>query len=303
VGDDRRMPVRSSQGADCHYHDEINPITRRDSSPTRRQRNLTIARRDPARQPPAPIPPKLRHRRAAPGRTSRASPRCWRGTDPARARIPGPGQSPGRRSNQRATDTKRLTLGCDAPVDVGKERASTRPTRARTRRSASGAITRCLWSTAVLKRFPPFEPYFGGWDLLPVRTKRSQFPKMGTNQTTVDPQQRAGVQIASSSRVGETPNRAGVTVRGARCEGTSLLRPQPQRAWWEALSGSPQCANDATKCRSDPSHTAEPFGIDTMRDAAAPSLASQRPRSNRPSAATTALNIQVAARRSAGRSA
>jgi hypothetical protein len=120
-----------------------------------------------------------------------------------------------------------------------------------------------LWSTMVSRRFRNFDPYFGAFYMLPVRTNGSPFQRYPTGgQTAVEPQQRAGVQIGVEQIAWEKPSaqqRVTVEVR-ARMDHHFYGRSHSEL--WEALAGSPQCASDASKCRSDPSVPGGAFGID-----------------------------------------
>jgi hypothetical protein len=111
-----------------------------------------------------------------------------------------------------------------------------------------------IWSTFVSKRFRYFDPYFGAWYMLPVRTNGSiyqhyQFQGAPDNQTAVNPQQRAGLvfgveQIAWENLRGD--QRVTVEVRG-RMEQHFFGRSASEL--WEALSGRSDCRTDPTKCR------------------------------------------------------
>ncbi len=99
-----------------------------------------------------------------------------------------------------------------------------------------------IWSTFVSKRFRYFDPYFGAWYNLPVRTNGSIYQEVqGGNQTAVNPMMRAGVVAGVEQIAWENPRaqqRVTVEVRG-RLEQHFFGRSASEM--WEPLSGSSKC--------------------------------------------------------------
>lgn len=153
--------------------------------------------------------------------------------------------------NQARDDSKPTwTLSFDAKLDVGKDM--------RFDRANPGANTavglgyhQLIWSTYISKRFRYFDPYFGAWYALPVRTNGSPFQQYkGGNQSAVGPQQRAGLVIGFEQIAWEVPatsQRVTIEVRG-HAEQHFFGRSHSEL--WEALSGSSRCTSDATQCRA-----------------------------------------------------
>ena len=145
--------------------------------------------------------------------------------------------------NQLRDDTRPTwTLGFDAKLDLFKDM--------RFDPAASGANTavgpgyhQFTWSTFVSKRFRYFDPYFGAWYTLPVRTNGSIYEEVPNgNQSAINPQQRAGVVIGVEQVAWEKPaafQRVTVEVR-ARAEQRFFGRSASEL--WEPLSGSSRCA-------------------------------------------------------------
>ncbi|MDB4982043.1 MAG: hypothetical protein JWM82_2795 [Myxococcales bacterium] len=104
-----------------------------------------------------------------------------------------------------------------------------------------------VWSTFVSKRFRYFDPYFGAWYNLPVRTNGSIYQEFqGGNQTAVNPMMRAGVLAGFEQIAWENPRaqqRVTVEFRG-RAEQHFFGRSASEL--WEPLSGSSKCAVDPT---------------------------------------------------------
>jgi hypothetical protein len=148
--------------------------------------------------------------------------------------------------NQRRDDTRPTwTLNFDAKLDVFKDMDfnSANP-------SANTAVGlgyhQFLWSTFVSKRFRYWEPYFGAWYMLPVRTNGSIYSEVPNGNQTINPQQRAGVVFGVEQIAWENPRasqRVTVEVRGfadQRFFGRSASEI------WEPLKGSQPCAMDQT---------------------------------------------------------
>jgi hypothetical protein len=166
--------------------------------------------------------------------------------------------------NQARDDTKPTwTVSFDSRFDVGADMRFD-PLHPGANTAVGLGYHQFIWSTAVSKRFRHFEPYFGAWYNLPVRSNGGVFPhEPQGSQSAVDPQQRAGVQIGVEQIAWENRRamqRVTIELRG-RAEEHFFGRSHSEL--WEALSGSPACANDATQCRRDPSATGGAnFGID-----------------------------------------
>jgi hypothetical protein len=154
--------------------------------------------------------------------------------------------------NQRRGDTRPTwQLGFDAKLDVFSDMRfdSSKP-------NANTAVGlgyhQFVWSTAVSKRFRYFDPYFGAWYMLPVRTNGSIYNEVTNgNQTAVNPQQRAGVYAGVEQIAWENPRadqRVTVEVRG-RAEEHFYGRSASEM--WEPLAGSSLCkvSQAAPDCR------------------------------------------------------
>jgi len=154
--------------------------------------------------------------------------------------------------NQLRDDTKPTwTLSFDAKLDVFKDRRFD-PSNPGANNAVGQGFHQFVWSTFVSKRFRWFDPYFGAWYNLPVRTNGSPFQKYGQNQSSVNPQQRAGVMIGVEQIAWENPRGdQRVTVEGrAHLEQHFFGRGRSEM--WEPLSGSSGCseANQAA-CRAN----------------------------------------------------
>ena len=119
-------------------------------------------------------------------------------------------------------DTKPTwTLSFDAQLDVFKDRRFD-PANPGANTAVGPGYHQFVWSTFVSKRFRWFDPYFGAWYMLPVRTNGSPFQKYGPTQTSVNPQQQAGVMIGVEQIAWENPRGdQRVTDRGARARRSS----------------------------------------------------------------------------------
>jgi len=165
--------------------------------------------------------------------------------------------------NQARDDTKpTFKVGFDARLDVGKDMRFD-PLNPAGNTAVGLGYHQLIWSTTVSKRFRYFDPFFGAWYMLPVRSNGSPFQKYPVGgQTAVEPQQAAGVQMGFEQIAYERPNvqqRVTVEFRGYMQE---HFYGRSHSEMWEALSGSPQCATDVTKCRADPSMAGANYGID-----------------------------------------
>ena len=107
-----------------------------------------------------------------------------------------------------------------------------------------------IWSTYISKRFRYFDPYFGAWYMLPVRTNNSIYQEIsGGNQTAVNPQQRAGVYAGVEQIAWENPRAdQRVTVEFvARADEHFYGRSASEL--WEPLAGSSLCPSTPSACR------------------------------------------------------
>jgi hypothetical protein len=263
LGDDRRLDFDQSQGPDCHYPGELNPTTQQEVTPTCvNASNSTVLRDRILPVDPAANPVNYGIDAQHPGRSYAGEPTVFRG--PSRRGIEYLGFGINWAAfNQARDDTKPTwTLGFDARLDVGKDMRFD-PLAPGANTAVGLGYHQLIWSTMVSKRFRSFDPYFGLYYMLPVRTNGSPYQRYGTGgQTAVDPQQRAGVQIGVEQIAWEKPSaqqRVTVEVRG-RMDHHFYGRSHSEL--WEALSGSPQCASDASKCRSDPNVPGGAVGID-----------------------------------------
>jgi hypothetical protein len=152
--------------------------------------------------------------------------------------------------NQRRDDTRPTwQLGFDAKLDVFSDMRfdSSNPGG----NTAVGlGYHQFVFSTFVSKRFRYFDPYFGAWYNLPVRTNGSIYQD-AQNLTAVNPQQRAGIYAGVEQIAWENPRadqRVTVEFRG-RAEQHFYGRSASEL--WEALAGSSKCAatQTAPDCR------------------------------------------------------
>jgi hypothetical protein len=109
-----------------------------------------------------------------------------------------------------------------------------------------------VWSTFVSKRFRYFDPYFGAWYNLPVRTNGSIYQQFqGGNQTAVNPMMRAGAMAGFEQIAWENPRaQQRVTVEfRARAEQHFFGRSASEL--WEPLSGSSKCGAQSPTSADD----------------------------------------------------
>jgi hypothetical protein len=153
--------------------------------------------------------------------------------------------------NQRRDDTRPTwTLSFDSKLDVFKDMRYD-PSNPGGNTAVGPGYHQFIWSTYVSKRFRYFDPYFGAWYNLPVRTNNSIYNAIPDgNQTAINPQQRAGVVAGFEQIAWENPRadqRVTVEFRG-RAEQHFSGRGASEM--WEALSGSSQCMDPASSaCR------------------------------------------------------
>jgi hypothetical protein len=151
--------------------------------------------------------------------------------------------------NQLRDDTKPTwTLGFDALLDVFKDKRFDAANPVGNTAVGPG-YHQFVWSTYVSKRFRYFDPYFGAWYNLPVRTNGSVFQKYSDAQTSVNPQQRAGVVIGVEQIAWENPVANQRVTIEARVRAEQHFFGRSHSELWEPLSGSSACASDMAACR------------------------------------------------------
>jgi hypothetical protein len=106
-----------------------------------------------------------------------------------------------------------------------------------------------IWSTYVSKRFRYFDPYFGGWYMLPVRTNNSIY-QVVANETAINPSQQAGVSAGFEQIAWENPRADQRVTVEFRTVATQHFPGRGASEMWEALAGSSQCNDPASPaCR------------------------------------------------------
>jgi hypothetical protein len=152
--------------------------------------------------------------------------------------------------NQARDDTKPTwTLTFDALLDVFKDRRFD-PSNPTSNTAVGQGYHQFVWSTFVSKRFRWFDPYFGGWYMLPARTNGSPFQKYGPTQTSVSPQQQAGVLIGVEQIAWENPRGDQRVTIEARAHLTQHFFGRGRSEIWEPLAGSSNCSeNMQAACR------------------------------------------------------
>jgi hypothetical protein len=154
--------------------------------------------------------------------------------------------------NQMRDDTRPTwTLGFDAKLDIFSDMRFN-PASPGGNTAVGLGYHQFIWSTFVSKRFRHFDPYFGAWYTLPVRTNGSLYQEIPNgNQTAINPQQRAGMMAGFEQIAWENPRanqRVTVEFRG-RAEEHFFGRSASEL--WEPLSGSSKCTTTqaAPDCR------------------------------------------------------
>jgi hypothetical protein len=157
--------------------------------------------------------------------------------------------------NQRRDDTRPTwTLSFDTKLDVFSDMRYDRANPGGNTAVGPG-YHQFVWSTYVSKRFRYFDPYFGAWYNLPVRTNGSIYQAIPDgNQTAVNPQQRAGFVAGGEQIAWENPRADQRVTIEARFRAEQHFYGRGASEMWEALAGSSQC--------TDPSQTACRAGID-----------------------------------------
>jgi hypothetical protein len=152
--------------------------------------------------------------------------------------------------NQSRDDTKPTwTLSFDAKLDVFKDRRFD-PAMPVANTAVGPGYHQFVWSTFISKRFRWFDPYFGGWYMLPARTNGSPFQKYGPTQTSVNPQQEAGVMIGVEQIAWENPRGDQRVTIEARAHLQQHFFGRGRSEIWEPLAGRSTCnANAQPDCR------------------------------------------------------
>jgi hypothetical protein len=156
--------------------------------------------------------------------------------------------------NQRRDDTKPTwTLGFDAKLDVFKDMRFD-PSNPTANEATGLGYHQLIWSTWVSKRFRHFDPYFGAYYMLPIRTNGSIFQDYNpATQTSVNPQQQAGATVGVEEIAWENPRGDQRVTIEARGHAEQHFAGRGYSELWEPLSGSPGCsvaAGAATPCRA-----------------------------------------------------
>jgi hypothetical protein len=165
--------------------------------------------------------------------------------------------------NQARDDTKPTwTLSFDAKLDIFKDKRFDRATpNANT--AVGPGYHQFVWSTFVSKRFRHFDPYFGAWYMLPARTNGSPFQKYGPTQTSVNPQQQAGIMIGVEQIAWENPRGDQRVTIEARAHVQQHFFGRERSAIWEGLAGDSRCNVNTS---SDPSLCRPGIDLDTNAD-------------------------------------
>jgi hypothetical protein len=151
--------------------------------------------------------------------------------------------------NQRRDDTRPTwTLSFDTKLDVFHDmRYDSSNPGANT--AVGPGYHQFIWSTYISKRFRYFDPYFGAWYNLPVRTNNSIY-QVVPNETAVNPSQRAGVVAGFEQIAWENPRADQRVTVEFRTRAEQHFAGRGMSEMWEALAGSSQCTDPAnTACR------------------------------------------------------
>ncbi len=160
--------------------------------------------------------------------------------------------------NQLRDDTKPTwTLSFDSQLDVFKDMRFD-PSNPGGNTAVGLGYHQLIWSTWVSKRFRNFDPYFGAWYMLPIRTNGSPFQKYSggaapgiSTQTAVNPQQQAGFTVGVEQIAWEdVPAKQRVTIE-MRFFAQQYFFGRGHSELWQPLSGSSACAGTgaAPECR------------------------------------------------------
>jgi hypothetical protein len=175
--------------------------------------------------------------------------------------------------NQARDDTKPTwTLNFDAKLDVFKDKRFD-PGSPTANTAVGLGYHQFIWSTFVSKRFRWFEPYFGAWYMLPARSNGSPFQKYSPTQTSVSPQQQAGVMIGVEQIAWENPRGDQRVTVEARAHVEQHFFGRERSEIWEPLSGDSRCnANSLANCRAGIDLEYATPGSSTVIDAPHPGI-------------------------------
>jgi hypothetical protein len=133
----------------------------------------------------------------------------------------------------------RLSVADDQRFDPGKPTAS---------RGVGLGYHQILLTTMFSRKFGDFEPYMGGFFMMPALTSTSVYKNIGTGSFG-SPQRRIGGELGIEATVWEDPvvhSRLALEAAGRfefRFEGLA------QSELWEVLSGDSRCTTDPSHCR------------------------------------------------------
>jgi hypothetical protein len=137
----------------------------------------------------------------------------------------------------------RFAVGADMRFDPLHAGAST---------SVGPGFNQFVFSTIFSRRLWTFEPYVGGWYLLPVATSGSPVSRDVLGKGAADtPVHRAGAEFGVEAAVWDDPrSQRRITFElGGRME--LRMAGLEQGPLWEPLAGSPSCPKVTTACRRD----------------------------------------------------
>jgi hypothetical protein len=153
--------------------------------------------------------------------------------------------------NQRRDDTRPTwTLGFESKLDVFHDMRYD-PSNPGGNTAVGPGYHQFIWSTYVSKRFRYFDPYFGAWYNLPVRTNNSLYNAIPDgNQTAINPSQRAGIVAGFEQIAWENPRADQRVTVEFRARAEQHFSGRGASEMWEALSGSSKCNDPASAdCR------------------------------------------------------
>jgi hypothetical protein len=153
--------------------------------------------------------------------------------------------------NQRRDDTRPTwTLNFESLLDIFSDMRFD-PSNPGGNTAVGPGYHQFVWSTYVSKRFRYFDPYFGAWYMLPVRTNGSIYQEInGGNQTAVNPQQRAGVRGGFEQIAWENPRADQRVTVEFMALAEEHFYGRSASELWEPLAGSSKCMTPGTpECR------------------------------------------------------
>ena len=153
--------------------------------------------------------------------------------------------------NQARDDTKPTwTLSFDAKFDVFKAKRFD-PENPAANTAVGLGYHQMIFSTFVSKRFRYFDPYVGGWYMLPARTTGSPFTSFsGGSQTEISPQHHAGLLVGVEQVAWENVQAQQRVTIEARFRMEQIFFGRGYSELWEPLSGPSSCtSNFSSSCR------------------------------------------------------